>query len=111
MLQNEREDDEEVIPPHSFTSPRFLLFRPSPLRLNYSRKSVTGLSFEYQAYNITGFTFYCIYSMTNYIVQHDASLHLTQSVEINGQPKRRGRTRDTRACSARAVRAGPLDGG
>jgi hypothetical protein len=30
-----------------------------------------------------GFTFYCVYSLTNYIVQHDPSLNLTQSVEIN----------------------------
>lgn len=51
--------------------------------LNYKRKSVTGLSFEYQAYNITGFLFYAVYSITDYIVQHDPKLGLAQSVEIN----------------------------
>lgn len=49
--------------------------------LNYRRKSVTGLSFEYQAYNITGFTFYTVYSIVNYYEQH--RLHLTTSVEPN----------------------------
>jgi len=51
--------------------------------LNHKRKSVTGLSFEYQAYNMTGYIFYFIYCYSDYIVQHDSKLGLTQSVEIN----------------------------
>jgi cystinosin len=51
--------------------------------LNHSRKSVLGLSFEFQAYNITGFLFYSTYCLSNYLVQHDSSLHLVQSVEVN----------------------------
>lgn len=37
--------------------------------LNYQRKSVTGLSLEFQAYNLTGFTFYSIYTFTLYTLQ------------------------------------------
>jgi len=48
--------------------------------LNYRRKSVAGLSLEYQMYNITGFTFYAIYTITNYIQQHN--LGLTESVSL-----------------------------
>lgn len=42
---------------------------------------MTGLSFEYQAYNITGFTLYSIYCIVTYWAQHHYDL--TTSVEIN----------------------------
>lgn len=34
--------------------------------LNFRRKKVTGLSFEFIAYNLTGFTFYTTYSLVKY---------------------------------------------
>lgn len=49
--------------------------------LNFRRKSVTGLSLEFQAYNVTGFTFYTIYTFINYFGQREYGL--SQSVEPN----------------------------
>lgn len=49
--------------------------------LNYKRKSVVGLSFEYITYNFTGFLFYLTYSTVNYVVQH--KLDLDKTVQIN----------------------------
>lgn len=37
---------------------------------------------QYQAYNITGFLFYTMYCVSNYVVQHQEA-GLTQSVEVN----------------------------
>jgi cystinosin len=49
--------------------------------LNYRLKRVTGLSLEYQAYNFTGFAFYSIYTVVNYIEQR--RLGLPPSVALN----------------------------
>jgi len=43
--------------------------------LNYQRKSVTGLSLDYQVYNITGFLFYTTYTITKYVEQTKAGLN------------------------------------
>jgi cystinosin len=42
--------------------------------LNYQRKSVSGLSFEFLTYNITGFVFYSIYSTVKYITEVNADV-------------------------------------
>lgn len=47
-------------------------FYPQVL-LNYRRKSISGLSLDFQAYNLTGFTFYSIYTYTLYILQSNHS--------------------------------------
>jgi cystinosin len=49
--------------------------------LNWQRKSTVGLSYEYLAYNLTGFFFYSLYSTVNFVVQH--KLHLAESVHAN----------------------------
>eukprot|EP00455_Lapot_gusevi_P007976 TRINITY_DN1342_c0_g1_i1.p1 TRINITY_DN1342_c0_g1~~TRINITY_DN1342_c0_g1_i1.p1 ORF type:complete len:319 (-),score=61.21 TRINITY_DN1342_c0_g1_i1:101-988(-) len=49
--------------------------------LNWKRKSVVGLSFEFMVYNWTGFCFYSIYSICKYISQH--RYNLTVSVDPN----------------------------
>ena len=55
-------------------------FYPQVL-LNWRRKSVRGLSFEYQAYNITGYLCYSIYSIVTYIKQKESGI--TLSIEPN----------------------------
>ena len=47
--------------------------------LNYQRKSVTGLSFEFLAYNVTGFVLYSTYSTVKYFVPNGCD----QTVQIN----------------------------
>jgi len=49
--------------------------------LNYRRKSVSGLSFDFQLYNLTGFTFYTIYTIYKYV--EDANAGAQQSVFSN----------------------------
>ena len=49
--------------------------------LNYRRKSVAGLSIDFQLYNFTGFSFYFVYSTYKYIA--DNRVNATQSVFIN----------------------------
>lgn len=49
--------------------------------LNFRRKSVVGLSFEFLMYNLTGFLFYAVFSVTTFVTEskHDMS----RSVHIN----------------------------
>jgi cystinosin len=49
--------------------------------LNYKRKSVDGMSFEYIAYNLTGFLFYLIFSSVNFALQK--ANNLPMSVQPN----------------------------
>lgn len=49
--------------------------------LNWKRKSVVGYSFDYVAYNISGYLFYSIYTVTNFLQQR--RLGLTEAVEPN----------------------------
>lgn len=47
--------------------------------LNYQRQSVCGLSFEFLAFHLSGFFFYSIFTVANYVEQK--RLHLEISVE------------------------------
>ncbi|CAE7322666.1 uba2 [Symbiodinium pilosum] len=49
--------------------------------LNYTRQSVRGLSFEFLAYNATGFFFYSIFNVVTFVEQR--RLHLDAAVEPN----------------------------
>jgi len=50
--------------------------------LNYQRKSVVGLAFEYMMYNLTGFAFYTTYTIVNYHVEGSNGFR-NRSVQIN----------------------------
>jgi len=50
--------------------------------LNYQRKSVVGLAFEYMMYNLTGFIFYTTYTIVNYHVEGSNGFK-NRSVQIN----------------------------
>jgi len=50
--------------------------------LNYQRKSVVGLAFEYMMYNMTGFIFYTTYTVVNYWVEGNYEFK-NRSVQIN----------------------------
>jgi cystinosin len=49
--------------------------------LNYRRKSVDGMSFEYFAYNLTGYLCYLTFLSQTFILQH--KFNVEKSVEIN----------------------------
>jgi len=49
--------------------------------LNWKRKSVVGYSFDYVAYNISGYLFYSTYTIVSFIQQH--RLGLTEAVAPN----------------------------
>lgn len=51
--------------------------------LNHHRKSIEGLSLEFQAYNFTGFFLYGVFTYVTYFVQSDKTNDLSVSVTYN----------------------------